>query len=221
MRLLARQPRLGLAAPPAMLAAGGAARRGWASTASPTVAAGRALRWSRQPLRWQQQQCQQQRRAFATALSPVDIIAKKRDGEELTPDEIHDFVQRFTAGEVADYQMSAWLMAVCLQGMTAQETAELTLAMVQSGSVADLSGKPSDSRAILQLRAISTSSLSLSLSLSLSDISLCVCRHPGAQVRQAQHGRRRRQDLPHPRAPRRFLRRRRPDGTISTKLDLK
>ena len=47
-----------------------------------------------------------------------------------------------TAGEVADYQMTAWLMAVCLNGMTARETAELTVAMVQSGSVADLSDIP-------------------------------------------------------------------------------
>ena len=52
-------------------------------------------------------------------------------GEAHTAADIHSFIQRFTAGEVADYQMSAWLMAVCINGMTAAETAELTLAMVQ------------------------------------------------------------------------------------------
>ena len=78
----------------------------------------------------------------AATVAPVDIIAKKREGHELTAAEIHTFVQQFTAGEVADYQMAAWLMAVCLRGMTASETAELTLAMVQSGSVADLSDIP-------------------------------------------------------------------------------
>ena len=72
----------------------------------------------------------------------MEIIAKKREGEELSAAEVHTFIQQFTAGEVADYQMAAWLMAVCLRGMTSRETAELTLAMVQSGSVADLSDIP-------------------------------------------------------------------------------
>ena len=77
-----------------------------------------------------------------TTVTPVDIIAKKREGDELTAAEVHTFIQQFTAGQVADYQMAAWLMAVCLRGMTPSETAELTLAMVQSGSVADLSDIP-------------------------------------------------------------------------------
>ena len=77
-----------------------------------------------------------------TTITPVEIIAKKREGDELTAAEVHTFIQQFTAGEVADYQMAAWLMAVCLRGMTPSETAELTLAMVQSGSVADLSDIP-------------------------------------------------------------------------------
>ena len=90
----------------------------------------------------QQQYSRATSSATSTAVAPVDIIAKKREGEELTAAEIHSFVQKFTAGEVADYQMAAWLMAVCLRGMTPSETAELTLAMVQSGSVADLSDIP-------------------------------------------------------------------------------
>lgn len=68
-----------------------------------------------------------------------DIIYKKRMGEELTRAEIDFLVQGFVSGVVADYQMSAWAMAVCLRGMTARETADLTLAMAHSGEVIDLS----------------------------------------------------------------------------------
>ncbi|MDB4896735.1 MAG: pyrimidine nucleoside phosphorylase [Firmicutes bacterium] len=68
-----------------------------------------------------------------------DIIYKKRMGQELTHEEIDNLVQGFTRGEVADYQMAAWAMAVCLQGMTARETADLTMAMARSGDMIDLS----------------------------------------------------------------------------------
>jgi len=68
-----------------------------------------------------------------------DIIAKKRDGGELSRGEIDFLVQGFTDGSVKDYQMSAWAMAVFLRGMTPEETAGLTLAMVGSGDTADLS----------------------------------------------------------------------------------
>jgi len=68
----------------------------------------------------------------------VDIIAKKRDGLELTPEEIEFFVQGFTRGEIADYQVSAWAMAVVLRGMSARETVDLTMAMVRSGQTLDL-----------------------------------------------------------------------------------
>ncbi len=70
----------------------------------------------------------------------VDIIVKKRDGSELTQEEINFFVQGFVRGEIPDYQVSAWAMAVVLNGMTPRETTDLTLAMVHSGSVLDLSG---------------------------------------------------------------------------------
>ncbi|MEX2143461.1 MAG: thymidine phosphorylase [Anaerolineales bacterium] len=70
----------------------------------------------------------------------VDIIVKKRDGKELTPDEIRFFVDGFTQGLVTDYQASAWAMAVLLNGMTDRETTELTLAMAASGETLDLSG---------------------------------------------------------------------------------
>ncbi len=70
----------------------------------------------------------------------VDIIIKKRDGLELTREEINFFVQGFTRGEIKDYQVSAWAMAVLLNGMSDRETTDLTLAMANSGKVLDLSG---------------------------------------------------------------------------------
>lgn len=68
----------------------------------------------------------------------VDIIEKKRDGLELTSEEIRFFVEGFTRGEIPDYQAAAFLMAIYFQGMTPRETAELTLAMAYSGRVLDL-----------------------------------------------------------------------------------
>ena len=70
----------------------------------------------------------------------TDIIIKKRDHEELTQEEINFFVQGFVKGEIADYQVSAWAMAVLLNGMTPRETTDLTLAMVLSGRILDLTG---------------------------------------------------------------------------------
>ncbi|MGZ0053138.1 pyrimidine-nucleoside phosphorylase [Brevibacillus gelatini] len=69
----------------------------------------------------------------------VDIIAKKRDGGELTTEEIQFLVDGYTNGSIPDYQMSAWAMAVLFRGMTARETADLTLAMAGSGEQLDLS----------------------------------------------------------------------------------
>jgi pyrimidine-nucleoside phosphorylase len=69
----------------------------------------------------------------------VDIIVKKRERGELTKDEINFFVQGFVRDQIPDYQVSAWAMAVVLNGMTAQETTDLTLAMILSGRVLDLS----------------------------------------------------------------------------------
>jgi pyrimidine-nucleoside phosphorylase len=70
----------------------------------------------------------------------VDIIIKKRDNGELTHDEISFFVQGFVNGDIPDYQVSAWAMAILLNGMTPQETTDLTLAMVLSGRILDLTG---------------------------------------------------------------------------------
>ena len=72
----------------------------------------------------------------------VDLIQKKRRGEAHTKEEIQHIIQGFTQGEIPDYQMSAWMMAVCFQGMTPRETAALTEAMWHSGEVVDLSDLP-------------------------------------------------------------------------------
>ena len=66
-------------------------------------------------------------------MNPTFLISKKRDGGELTDGEIADLVRGFVAGEVADYQMSAFTMAVCCRGMSIAETASLTEHMLYSG----------------------------------------------------------------------------------------
>ena len=73
---------------------------------------------------------------------PIDCIEHKRDGKVLTKEEISRFITDYTAGRVADYQAAAWLMAVYFQGMTYEETKELTLAMAHSGDMVDLSSIP-------------------------------------------------------------------------------
>jgi pyrimidine-nucleoside phosphorylase len=78
----------------------------------------------------------------AQGFRAIDVIRKKRDGMELAPAEIGSLVDAYTKGDVPDYQMSAWLMAVVLRGMTKPETAALTDAMLHSGEVLDLSSLP-------------------------------------------------------------------------------
>ena len=68
-----------------------------------------------------------------------DLIIKKKQGEELTTDEINFIIKGFTDGSIPDYQMSAMTMAICFRGMTERETVDLTLAMRDSGDVLDLS----------------------------------------------------------------------------------
>ena len=67
------------------------------------------------------------------------IIRKKRDGFELSREEITKFVKEYTDGIIPDYQASALLMAICIKGMTARETSDLTTAMANSGDMVDLS----------------------------------------------------------------------------------
>lgn len=69
----------------------------------------------------------------------LDIIGKKRDKKELTKEEIEYFVKEYTTGNVADYQAAALVMAIYINGMTIEETTNLTLAMAYSGDVLDLS----------------------------------------------------------------------------------
>ena len=71
-----------------------------------------------------------------------DILKRKRDGFELSEEEIRWFVSGYTAGEIPDYQASAFAMAVCIRGMTARETSALTFAMAASGDTVDLSSIP-------------------------------------------------------------------------------
>lgn len=68
-----------------------------------------------------------------------DIIHKKRDGEELTKEEIYHAISGYVSGEIPDYQMSALCMAIFYKGMTPRETTDLTMAMAYSGDVVDLS----------------------------------------------------------------------------------
>jgi pyrimidine-nucleoside phosphorylase len=72
----------------------------------------------------------------------IDVIRKKRDAGELSRAEIEELVDAYTRGEIPDYQVAAWLMAVVLRGMTRPETAALTDAMLHSGKILDLSSLP-------------------------------------------------------------------------------
>jgi pyrimidine-nucleoside phosphorylase len=68
----------------------------------------------------------------------VDIITRKKSGIALSREEVNFVVTGYTRGEIPDYQIAAWLMAVCWQGMTDQEITDLTLAMAHSGDTLDL-----------------------------------------------------------------------------------
>jgi pyrimidine-nucleoside phosphorylase len=74
-------------------------------------------------------------------IRPAELIERKRDGEELAPDEIRDLLLGYARGDVPDYQMSAFCMAVVFRGLTNAETHALTDAMVQSGDTLDLSAE--------------------------------------------------------------------------------
>lgn len=72
----------------------------------------------------------------------TEIIEKKRDGQVLKPEEIDFMINGLVNGEVADYQMTSFMMAVCCRGMNETETAALTKAMIDSGNTIDLSDVP-------------------------------------------------------------------------------
>lgn len=71
-------------------------------------------------------------------MEALEIIARKRDGKELSREEIEFFIHGYTQGHIPDYQAAAWLMAVYINGMTDRETYDLTMAMAHSGKVLDL-----------------------------------------------------------------------------------
>jgi len=75
-------------------------------------------------------------------MQPLEVIGRKRDGGEHPPEEIEFLLAGYLRGDIPDYQMAAWLMAVCIRGMTRAETLALTQAMVRSGEVLDLSQIP-------------------------------------------------------------------------------
>ena len=77
--------------------------------------------------------------ASPLAIRAIDVIRKKRDGRELSRQEIEYLVRAYTGGDIPDYQVSAWLMAVILRGLSKTETSWLTDAMLRSGDVLDLS----------------------------------------------------------------------------------
>ena len=69
----------------------------------------------------------------------LDLIQKKKEGKKHTKEEIYFLIENYLSGKIEDYQMSAWLMAVCFQGLTPRETAYLTQSFVESGEVLDFS----------------------------------------------------------------------------------
>ena len=72
-------------------------------------------------------------------VDPRDVVAAKRDGREVEPDALRAFVLGYARGEIPDYVASAFLMAAYLNGLSANETANLTRAMVDSGTTIPLS----------------------------------------------------------------------------------
>jgi pyrimidine-nucleoside phosphorylase len=75
-------------------------------------------------------------------MRPVDVILAKRNGERHSREVLQEFLNGYVAGDVPDYQVAAWLMAVCFRGMDERETADLTEVMAASGDVLDLSELP-------------------------------------------------------------------------------
>ena len=72
-------------------------------------------------------------------MSIIDVIEKKKEGNELSKEEIEFFINGYNNGEITDYQAAALIMAICIKGMTVDEISDLTMAMANSGEMLDLS----------------------------------------------------------------------------------
>src|SRR5947199_6277276 len=72
----------------------------------------------------------------------VDLIHRKRDGEELSPEELQFLIEGYTRGEIPDYQLASFLLAGFFSGLTDREVSAVTESMMNSGSVVDLSSIP-------------------------------------------------------------------------------
>src|SRR5579859_3120982 len=93
----------------------------------------------------------------------ADLIRQKREGAEITPEQINYLIGGYTRGEIPDYQISALLMAIVWRGMTHSETAALTDAMLRSGRTLDLSDLPGKKVDNIRRAAWETRRRSLSL----------------------------------------------------------
>ena len=104
--------------------------------ASPQVLAGGKLPEFEGPLRVAA--CARRLRGGQGVIRPAELIERKRDGGQLTPEEIDELVLGHASGEIPDYQLAAFCMAVYFRGLSAEETLALTNAFVRSGSTLDL-----------------------------------------------------------------------------------
>ena len=114
----------------------------------------------------------------------LDVIAKKRDGGELSREEIEFFIEGYTDDRIPDYQAAAWLMALFLQGMTDRETHELTVAMARSGDMLDLGGlsrSTESGRPLLVVDKHSTGGVGDKVSLVLAPL-VAACGVPMAKM---------------------------------------
>lgn len=99
----------------------------------------------------------------------LPLIEAKREGRGLSPDQIHEIIRSFTAGDIPDYQMAAFLMAVCFRGLDPDETRAFTLSMRDSGAVLSL---PEDPRPIADKH--STGGVGDKVSLPLAPLLACL-----------------------------------------------
>ncbi len=114
----------------------------------------------------------------------TDVIAKKRDGGELSREEIEFFVRGYTEDRIPDYQAAAWLMALFVRGMSDQETRDLTMAMARSGDTLDLSDlarETQNGRQLLVVDKHSTGGVGDKVSLVLAPL-VAACGVPVAKM---------------------------------------